>query len=129
MSREPILNELPPDWACAIALGLIENPRFVVSLDAVTLHDAHMHPISTQADWLSPDDPHDQVTREYLQARREAMAVNTKRSGAAWAAAHATKLREAANQRAAQAKVRGHGFLAERGVLKEARAAGWTVLA
>ena len=129
MSRDLILNELSPDWACAIALGLVENPRVVVSLDAVTLYDAHMRPLGTQANWLSPDDPLDQVTREYLQARREAMAVNQKRSRAAWAAANAHKLREAANQRAAQAKMRGQGFLAERGVLKQARAAGWTVLA
>jgi hypothetical protein len=128
MSQGLLLDELPPDLACAIALGIVEDPCVIVSLEAVTLQDTRQQPIGTQSGWLNPDDPLHAVTREYLKARREVTMLGARRPGSAWSSAHAHKVREAANTRAIQAKIRGRMFLAERGVLDQARAAGLTVL-
>lgn len=128
MSRDLILGELHPDLVCAVALGIVEHPRVVLTLEAVTLNDARLQSLGTQTNWLGTDDPLDMITREYLQARREAMQASAKRPGGSWEAAKASKAREAANMRATQAKARGRSLLAERGVLAHARRLGLVVM-
>jgi hypothetical protein len=128
MSRPLILGQFPPDLVCAMALGLAAHPSLVVSLEAVTLQDAHQRPLATQTDWLGEEDPLEAATREYLRARREALVANARRSGSGWLAAGTMKIRQAANARALQAKARGRALLGERGVLAEAQAAGFAVL-
>jgi hypothetical protein len=126
MTREFVMGKVDRDLACAIALSVVEFAG-IVTLDAVTIHDCQLQPVGTQRDWLGTDDPLDVVTRDYLLAWQEAMAGNAKRPAAAWSAAGAVKTREGALQRAKQARLRGRGLLAERGVLESARAAGFTV--
>jgi hypothetical protein len=125
MPRDLILGQLPKDLACAIALHIIEDNRVVANLEALTLHDERMRPLGTVRDWLAGDDPLDVTTRDYLKAKREASMTTMPRPGqSAWAAASATRTRDAANQRARQARDLGRMLLAERGVLAHARQKG-----
>ena len=129
MSQPLILQQLDRDLACAVALALVEHPRVVASLEAVTLHDAQMRPLGTERDWLRGDDALVKATRDYLGARREANQATVRRPGqTGWAAASGIKARDAATARAVQARELGRGLLAERGVLARARAAGLKVL-
>lgn len=127
MTREAILEDVDRDLACAVALGIVEYPRVIALLDAVTVHDAAMRPICTQRDWLDGTDPLDVATREYLMARREAMGAGAKKLGAGWAAAGAARQRDTAIIRANEAKAQGRALLIERGVLDRARTAGLKV--
>jgi hypothetical protein len=129
VSRPPILGQLHPDLACAVALGLVEYPRVIANLDAVTLHDQAMRPLGTVRNWLDGNDPLDVATREYLAARRDvAKAVSWRPGQTGWAAASATRARDEANKRAIQARDLARGLLAERGVLAYARKAGLKLL-
>jgi hypothetical protein len=129
MSRDRILGQLDRDLACAVALGLVEDPRVVANLDVITLHDAFMRPLGAERDWLRGDDPLDAATRDYLQARREAAMTTVYRPGqSAWGAASAIKARDGATSRARQARDLGRALLAERGVLARARQAGLKLL-
>src|SRR5260221_7537045 len=69
MSRGLILNQLDRDLACAIALGIVEQPSVVANADNITLQDAQTRIIGTEPGWLNGDDPLDAVTRAYLIAR------------------------------------------------------------
>jgi hypothetical protein len=126
MSSELLFGQLHPEIACAVALAIVEDPRVVANVDSLTFHDPGMRPLGTIAGWLNGDDPLRQATREYLQAKREA-SMTTMRGpggGSGWAAASAARTRDAANQRARQARERGRALLAERGVLAYARNKG-----
>jgi hypothetical protein len=129
MSRGLILGQLDQDLACAVALGLVENPRVAANPDAITVHDGAMRPLGTVRGWLDGDDPLDGATRDYLQARREANATTAPRPGQApWVAAAAIRTRDGANQRARAARERARDLLAQRGTFAQARAAGLKVL-
>ena len=129
MAREPILGQLDPDLACAIAAGLVEDRRVVVNLDAITLYDAHMQPVGTRSGWLTGTDPLDAATRDYLSARRDAILAGSRGpGGSAWVAAGVARKRDEANRKAVEAKVRIRKLLEERGVLRRARAAGLAVV-
>jgi hypothetical protein len=124
MNREMILGQIHPDMACAIALGILEDTRVTVNLEAITVHDTQMRPIGTVRNWLSDDDPLDLATHEYLQARRQAAMTDPLPRQGAWAAASSQKNREDALERAKRARDRGNSLLAERGVLAHARRSG-----
>jgi hypothetical protein len=129
MSRGLILGQLDQDLACAVALGLVENPRVAANPEAVTVHDGHMRPLGTVRGWLDGDDPLDVATREYLRARQEANLTTTPRPGQApWMAAAAIRTRDAANQRAQAARQRARALLDQRGTFAAARAAGLKVI-
>jgi hypothetical protein len=129
MKRTPILGQVDPDLACAVALGLVEWPRVVVSLEAITVHDAEMRAVGTVSDWLTREDALDAATHIYLAARREAGLTTMRRPGQSpWVAAAAIKTRDLANKRAVQARDLGRALLIERGVLAHAREAGLKVL-
>jgi hypothetical protein len=125
MQRLPILGQLDRDLACAIALGLIEDPHVTASPEAITLLDDHMRPLGTEKDWLAGDDPLDVATREYLVARRDAARASVIRPGqTAWGSAGAVKARDDAIKRARAAHDAGRLLLVQRGVLADARSAG-----
>ena len=128
MARGLILGQLEPDTACAVALALVEMPRVVVSLEAVTLHDAHMRPLGTARDWLT-DDPLDAAVRDYLRAKREANMTTARRPNQPpWVAAAAVKTRDQATHRALAARDAGRLLLEERGFFAKARKAGLKVI-
>jgi hypothetical protein len=125
MQRLPILGQLDRDLACAIALGLVEDPHVGASPENITLLDDQMRPLGTERDWLAGDDPLDVATREYLVARREVARASLIRPGqTAWGSASAVKARDGASSRARAARDVGRLLLAQRGVLADARAAG-----
>lgn len=108
-----------------MALAIVEDARVVANADALTFHDQNMRPVGTVAGWLNGDDPLRLATREYLQAKREATMTTVRRPGeSGWAAASAARTRDAANQRARQARERGRALLTERGALAYARSKG-----
>jgi hypothetical protein len=107
----------------------VEDPRVVASLEAVTVHDAHMRPLGSVRDWIDGSDPLGAATREYLTARRDAGKASAPRPGqGGWGAASAAKARDGANNRARQARDLARTLLAERGVLAQARGAGLRLL-
>jgi hypothetical protein len=121
MQRLPILGQLDRDLACAIALGLIEDPHVAASPEAITLLDMNMRPLGTERDWLAGDDPLDVATRDYLVARREAATASVRRPGqTGWGSASAIKARDGTAGRARAAHELGRLLLAQRGVLANA---------
>lgn len=130
MNRGLLLGHVPRDVACAVALGIVEDPRVVATLQAVTLYDVRLRPLGTLPNWLNGDDALDVVTRDYLRAKPDATMTTVRRPGqAAWSYASAAKTRDGANERARQAREQGRGVLAERGVLAHARTAGLKLVA
>jgi hypothetical protein len=124
MQRLPILGQLDRDLACAIALGLIEDPHVAANPEAITLLDMNMRPLGTERDWLAGDDPLDVATRDYLVARKEVAAASVRRPGrTAWGSAGAIKARDGAADRACVAREKGRMLLVQRGVLANARGA------
>jgi len=124
-----ILGKIDRDLACAIALAFVEWPRVVANLHALTLCDERMQTVGSDPNWLQGDDPLDEVVREYLSARQEAMKTSQKSSyGHAWSASSASRTRDVANQRAIAARARGAKLLAERGTLAAARQQGLHVV-
>src|SRR5208282_5305993 len=108
MNREPILAQLDRDLACAVALGFIDMPRVVATLDSISLHDERMQPIGKESGWLAGDDPLDVATREYLLARRDLNMSTTRKHGqSGWAQSSAIKIREEALKKSAQARQTG----------------------
>lgn len=118
---------LHPDVACAIALGLVDNPNVTASLDALVVTDPRLRTTRTQTGWLNGPDPLLIATRDYLTARRDAMLNGPRPMQTAWAAASAVRVREAANARAIQARSTALKILQTRGILHYARRAGLTV--
>jgi hypothetical protein len=115
--------------ACAIALGMVEQPGVSASLEAITILDDNWQPLGTQTNWLGNEDPLEIATQEFLLARRDLMAANVLRwNGGLWTAAQHVKSREAALVRSNQARLRCRILLAERGILVQARAAGRAVI-
>jgi hypothetical protein len=130
MQRGLLLGQVPRDVACAVALGVVEDPRVVPTLESVTLYDERLRPLGTLPNWLNGNDPLDVATRDYLRAKREANMTTAPRPGqTAWGFASAARSRDGANQRARQAREVGRGLLAERGVLTYARTAGLKLIA
>jgi hypothetical protein len=127
VARDPILGQLHPDLACAIALGVVDHSHVSVTVDALTLYDTHLRTSRSQTGWLDGDDPLDAATRDFLAARQEAMRNAPRPAQSGWAAASAVKARESANARAVQAKARAWQLLQERGVVSHARRAGLVV--
>src|SRR5258708_3354727 len=115
MGRGLLCNVLDRDLACAVALGLVDRPGVVVNPQTITLQDAERRPAGSVTDWLQGEDPLDVATREYLQARQEAILSGPKPNAKPWEATARTKAREAANQRAIAARTRGRALLEERG--------------
>src|SRR4051812_44117210 len=104
MSRALILGRLDRDLACAVALGLVEDPRVVANSEAVTLHDGQLRPLGTERGWLQGDAPRDAAPRDYLRARSEAVkASSPSLQQSAWRSASAVRARDDANSRARQA--------------------------
>lgn len=124
-SLAPVL--LHPDLACAIGLGLVDDPNVTASLDALVVTDPRSRTTHTQPGWLDGADPLVLATREYLTARRDVMLSVPRPTQAPWAASSAVRVREAAAARANQARARGLKILQVRGVLQQARSAGLTV--
>lgn len=130
MSRELLLGHLPRDLACAVALGVVEDPRIVATVEAVTLHDDGLRPLGKLSDWLAGNDPLDVATRDYLLAKRDASRTTARRPGQmAWGFASAAKTRDAATERACKARDVGRRLLAERGLFTYARTAGLKLIA
>jgi hypothetical protein len=128
MRPDLILGQFDRDLACAIALNFVEDPRVVANLDCITLHDVNMRLVGSERDWLG-DDPLEATTRDYLQARRDASLAKVSRPGQpAWGMASGVKARDAANEKARQARDLGRALLAERGTLAAARRAGRKLL-
>lgn len=121
MSRDPLLNVLDRDLACAVALGYVDLPRVSTNTQTVTIHDANMGLVGSVPDWLSGPDPLDVATREYLHARQEATLAGTKPGARPWEAAARAKSRDEATRRALEARARGKVLLDQRGVLTRAR--------
>lgn len=129
MARPLILGKLDPDLACALALGFVEHNFIVVNRDFIQFHDADDRELGRQDDWLTEEDPLDQATRAYLDARIAAhQAGHVGQEDNAWAAAEAGAAREEANRMAIAARATGRALLEERKVLQSAKAAGMTVL-
>jgi hypothetical protein len=130
MNRGLLLGHIPRDLACAVALGFVEDARVVTTPEAVTLYDDRRRPLGTLPNWLAGNDPLDVATRDYLLAKRDASMTTTRRPGqSAWGYATAARTRDAANERARNARDVGRGLLAERGVLAYARTAGLKLIA
>ena len=118
---------LHPDVACAIALGVVDNPNVTASLDALVVVDARTRTTRTETGWLAGADVLVVATREYLTARRDAMLNAPRSTQSGWAASATVKARETANIRANQARNAALKILQDRGVLHHARRAGMTV--
>jgi len=118
---------LHPDLACAIALGVVDNPNVTASLDALVVTDPRLRTSRRQDGWLAGGDALIVATREYLTARRDAMLSAPRPGQAAWSASAAAKTRDTANVRANQARARALQLLQQRGVLHFARRNGLTV--
>jgi hypothetical protein len=130
MNRGLLLGHIPRDLACAFALGVVEDPRVVATLESVTVYDDRLRPLGKLPNWLLGDDPLDVATREYLRAKRDATMTTVPRPGqTAWGFASAARARDGANDRARKARDVGRGLLAERGVLTQARQAGLKLIA
>ena len=121
---EPALH---PDLACAIGLGLVDDPDVTASLETLVVTDPRTRTARTLSGWLSGTDPLVMATREYLTARRDAMLSVPRPTQSGWAASSTVRVREAATARANQARARGLRLLRERGVLQHARQIGLTV--
>ena len=129
MNREPILSQLDRDLACAVALGFIEMPRVVATLDTVSLLDERMQPIGKESGWLEGDDPLDVATREFLRAHRDMNMSTVRKPGqSGWAQSAAIKIREEALKKKAQARQTALQYLEQRGVLALARRKGMRVI-
>ncbi len=129
MNCKLLLGAVPHELACAVALGIVEDPRIAAGPEAVTVYDARMRQLGTVPNWLAGNDPLDAATRDYLEARREATMTTVRRPGqSAWNFASATRARDGANERARQARALGRGLLAERGVLAYAQGNGLRVI-
>ena len=127
MIASPPSVPLHPDMACAIALGVVDNPNVTASLDALIIVDPRLRTTNTQAGWLNGADALVVATREYLTARRDAMLNGPRPTQSGWAASATIKARETANIRANQARNNALKILQDRGVLHHARRAGMTV--
>lgn len=125
-----ILGKIDRDLACAIALGLVQWPRVVANLNALTLCDERMQTLGSDPNWLQGDDPLDALTRDYLAARQQAMKANTRPPGYghAWAASSANKVRDEANKTAIAARAKAVLLLNERGTLTAAKKQGLHVV-
>jgi len=123
MRPDLILNVLPRDLACAIALAFVEVPGVSVNLQAVTLKNG------AQPNWLNDADPLEAATREYLTAKVQvAQSSSTwKPGGNAWGSAGGVKQREEAVKRSVAARAAAQKLLAERGVLDFARGKGYRI--
>jgi hypothetical protein len=127
MIGSPPSAPLHPDVACAIALGVVDNPNVTASLDALTIVDARLRTTRTQTNWLDGVDALTVATREYLTARRDAMLNGSRPTQSGWAASATVKARETANIRANLARNTALKILQDRGVLHHARRSGMTV--
>ncbi len=128
MARDLLFGQLHPDLACAVALGLVHHPGISVTVNAITLADPLRRTTQTKTDWLNGDDPLDEITREYLIARHEAMQQGTRPGQAPWVVSAARKAKETANTRAIAAKHKAYKLLEERGALSHAARSGLNVL-
>ena len=127
MIGSPPSAPLHPDVACAIALGVVDNPNVTASLDALTIVDPRLRTTRTQTNWLDGADALAVATREYLTARRDAMLNGPRPTQSGWAASATVKARETANIRANQARNTALKILQDRGVLHHARRTGMIV--
>jgi hypothetical protein len=127
MIGSPPSATLHPDVACAIALGVVDDPNVTASLETLTVVDARLRTTHSQPGWLDGADALSVATREYLTARRDAMLNGPRRTQSGWAASAAIKARETANIRANQARNTALKILQDRGVLHHARRNGMTV--
>jgi hypothetical protein len=127
MARDFLFGQLHPDVACAIALGLVDDPRVSVTVEAISLADAKNRTCHTHKGWLG-DDPLDVLTREYMTARREAMQQVTRPGQSAWVVAAARKVKETATAKAIEARTKAFQLIQERGVLSYASRAGLKLL-
>jgi hypothetical protein len=118
---------LHSDIACAIALGVVDNPNVTATLDALVVTDPQLRTTRTQSGWLEGTDPLVVATRNYLTGRRDAMLNGPRPTQTGWAAASAVRAREAASARANQARSTALKILQTRGVLHHARRAGMTI--
>jgi hypothetical protein len=129
MRSDILFNQLPRDVACAIALGIVEAPRVGTNLHSITLLDNQMRPVGKLDKWLEGDDPLDVATREYLQARQEAVQAGVRKGyQTGWNMAASAKARELAVKRSLTAKITAKKLLEERGVLEHARQQGMHVV-
>jgi hypothetical protein len=127
MIGSPPSAPLHTDLACAIALGVVDNPNITASLDSLVIVDARLRTTRTVTGWLNGADALAVATREYLTARRDAMLSGSRPGQSAWAASAAIKARETANMRANLARNTALKILQDRGVLHHAPGAGMTV--
>ncbi len=126
------MTSTPPpfdfDLACAVALGLVEHPRLHANARQVTLLDQRGQALSVHPNWLSPADPLQQLTLDYLRARDEAHRTTDRPTHGGWSAAAGVKVREDAVLRANTAKRQATELLAERGVLVRAKNLGLRIV-
>lgn len=116
------------DLACAVALGLVEHPQLVANARQVTITDHRGQAVSVHPNWLSPADPLQQLTLEYLRAREEAQNTTSKPAYGGWGAAASVKTREEAVMRANAAKKQATALLTERGALTRAKTLGLRIV-
>lgn len=116
------------DLACAVALGLVEHPRLLANARQVTLTDQRGQTLSVHPNWLSPADPVQQLTLEFLRAREEAQKTTAKPAYGGWNATAGVKVRDEAVMRANAAKRQAAMLLAERGALTRASTLGLRIL-
>jgi hypothetical protein len=111
--RGLLLGELDRDLACAIALGFVEAPHVRADLEVIWILDVTGRPLASQSPWLDTTDPLDVATREYLTSRR--------------ALGKDFPNRPETSRKVFDARQRVRELIAERGVLRKARAAGYVV--
>lgn len=122
---------MPPvdlDLACAVALGIVEAPRWIVNQQQINILDPRGATLQSANNWLIASDPLHQLTKHYLDARTEAQkasSANTYMKG--YGNSTGIKTRDEANQRANLAKCKARQLLAEHGVLARAQSLGFRV--
>ncbi len=121
LMRGSAVEHLEHDLACGIALGFFEHRRARVTLEALTLYDAHLRVMRMVSPWLGDTDPLDWATHDYLTARR-----NMWRDAASLPVPPQARAEAMAD--AAAARARAHALLLERDAWARARAAGLVVL-
>jgi hypothetical protein len=120
------MAEVDFDLACAVALGIVECNWYLANVHQLNVFDRHLQPVAEYSNWLQPDDPLHQATRDYLVARNQVQQAVPRSYGQAgsWSNASQAKTRELSQMRANEARNFARQILHERGVITRAKSLG-----